>query len=136
MQKAERRNENESTRLYNTRNVRNFSSIFRHLPHTISRCRSKQWVLFLHAGFVIPGTKQCWIAGMEILSRDQLFQSWWSTWGTYCKPMSVRYVTCILWWLKPLAESVLSCQPSQHSIAGCCLLELSGSLGFFCCPLY
>ncbi|OXB54678.1 hypothetical protein ASZ78_001705 [Callipepla squamata] len=35
------------------------------------------------------GTKLCWIAGTEILSRDQLFQSWWSTWVIYCKPMSV-----------------------------------------------
>lgn len=90
---------------------------------------------FLYTGilivFVIPATKQCWIAGMEILSRDQPFQSWWSTWGIYCKPTSVRYMNCILWLLKPLAESVLSCQPPQHSVVGYCLLALSGSLVFF-----
>jgi len=78
-------------------------------------------------GFVLLGTKRCWIAGMEIRSRDRLFQSWWSTWGTYYKPMSVRYMKCILWLLKPPAKPCLSHQPQWSPMAGHCPLEPSGT---------
>lgn len=84
---------------------------------TSDRC----WFIYagILMGFVLLGTKQCWIAGTEILSRDRPFQSWWSTWGIYCKPTSVRYVMCIIWLLKPAAEPLLSWQScSQVLFAG------------------
>lgn len=61
LQKTERRNKNESTRLYNTRNVRNCSSIYPHLPHIGAGASNRCCFLYtgILIGFVIPGTKQC-----------------------------------------------------------------------------
>lgn len=84
-------------------------------------------------GLVLPGTRQCWIAGMEILSRDQLFQSWWSTWGIYCKPTSVRYMKCILWLLKLPPEPHLYHRPPENTMDGYWMLEPWESLSFLHC---
>lgn len=109
-------------------------------PTIIAGAGGSNRCCFLYADilrdFVLLGTKQCWIAGTEILSRDRLFQSWWSTWGIYCKPTSVRYVKCVVWFLKPPAEPLLPCQPPRNPVVGHCPLEPLGSLGFFHCSRY
>lgn len=70
---------------------------------------------------------------MEILSRDQLFQSWWSTWGIYCKPTSVRYMKCILWLLKLPIEPHPYHQQPENTMDGYWPLEPWESLSFFHC---